>query len=156
MKERVYEQITNELRQANRTETTVTIIAIVVTFVLFGMAFAFANGAVDYEYNLLYDSRAMEFVVWATAALFISLIAMVVINLYTILALVNGKKRKIKLAESLAKLYQEEGVTQYDSDSIARGYESRGNLFIAILTTIAALGIIIPLIVFINRIVEEL
>ena len=156
MRERVYEQISNELRQVSRTETTVTIIAIVVTFVLFGMAFAFANSAVGYDYDYLRDTSTMEFVVWATAALFVSLIAIVVINLYTILALFNNKFRKTKLTESLAKLYQEEGVTQYSADSISKGYEARGNLFIAIITTIAALGIIIPLIVFINNIVEKL
>ncbi len=156
MKERVYEQITNELRQVSRTETTVTIIAIVVTFVLFGMAFGFANGAVAYEYDYLRDASTMEFVVWATAAMFISLIAIVVINLYTVLAIFNNKARKTKLTESLAKIYQEEGITQYSAESVAKGYEARGNLFIAIITTIAALGIIIPLIVFINDIVEKL
>lgn len=156
MKERVYEQISNELRQVSRTETTVTIIAIVVTFVLFGMAFGFASSAVDYEYDYLRDTSTMEFVVWSTAAMFISLIAIVVINLYTILALFSNKARKTKLTESLAKLYQEEDVTQYYAESVAKGYEARGNLFIAIIATIAALGIIIPLIVFINNIVEKL
>jgi cytochrome b subunit of formate dehydrogenase len=156
MKERVYDQITNELRQATRTETTVTIIAIIVTFALFGMAFAFANSAVGYAYDYLGGPTTMKLVVWATAAFFVSLIAMVVINLYTILAIFNNKSRKTKLTESLAKLYQEEGVTQYDSGNVAQGYEARGNLFIVIIATIAALGIIIPLIVFINNIVEKL
>jgi heme/copper-type cytochrome/quinol oxidase subunit 1 len=156
MKERVYEQISSELRQATRTETTVSIIGIVVTFVLFGMAFGFANGAVAREYDYLGDTSTTEFVVWATAAMFISLIAIVVINLYSIFAIINGKKRKVKLVESLAKLYQEEDVNQYDSDNITKGYEARSNLFIVILSTIASFGIIIPVIVFINEIVERL
>jgi hypothetical protein len=156
MKERIYEQIGNELRQATRTETTVSIIGIVVTFILFGMAFGFASSAVDYDYTFLGSSATMKFVVWATAAFFVSLIAIVVINLYSILALVSGRKRKAKLAESLAKLYQEEGMPQYDTSDIARGYVARSNLFIVILATIASFGIIIPLIVFINRIIEEL
>jgi hypothetical protein len=156
MKERIQEQITNELKQASRTDTTITIIAIIVTFVLFGMSYAFASQSVAYDYNVLFNNPTMKFVVWATAALFVSLIAILVINLYSILALNNSKTRKAKLAESLAKLYQEEGMLQYDAGNISQGYQARSNLFTAIIATVAAVGIIIPLIVFINKIVEEL
>jgi uncharacterized membrane protein YcjF (UPF0283 family) len=156
MKERIHEQLENELKQASRTDTTITIIAIVVTFILFGVAFGFASTAVDYTYNFALDNSAMKLSVPATAAVFISLIAMVVIDMFVIFALRNNARRKIRLAESLAKLYQEEGASQYSPDDIAMGYKSRGNLFAIIIGTLAAFGIIIPLIVFINNLVEQL
>ena len=155
MKERIHEQLSGELKQASRTDTTITIIAIVVTFILFGMSFGFANSAVSYRY-LGPSTPTLEFVAYATAAMFISLVAITVINLYSIFALRNNQKRKSKLIESLVKLYQEEGVAQYSVDDISLDYKARGNLFITIIATIAATGFIIPLIVFINKIVEDL
>ena len=156
MKDRVNEQLSNELRQASRSDTTVTIIAIVVTFILFGIAMGFAGSAVDYTYNFAQDNPVMKLSVPATAAVFVSLIVMVVIDLYTIIALNNSKKRKAKIAENLAKLYQEEGAVQYPVDDIVKGYQARGNLFTAILAALMSMGVILPVIMFINQIVEEL
>jgi len=156
VKERVHEQLENELRQASRSDTTTAIIAIVLTFILFGMSFGFASAAVDYNYSSIYDGGVLKLSVWATSTFFISLIALVVIDLFSIFALRNNSRRKARLAESLAKLYQEEGALPLSSDDIAMGYKARGNLFIVILSTLAAVGVIIPLIVFINNIVEEL
>ncbi len=155
MKERVNEQLSNELRQASRSDTTITIIAIVVTFILFGIAMGFAGSAVDYTYNFATDP-VLKLSVPATAAVFVSLIVMVVIDLYTIMALNNSKKRKAKIAENLARLYQEEGAVQYPVDDIVKGYQARGNLFTAILAALMSMGVILPVIMFINQIVEEL
>jgi hypothetical protein len=156
MKERIQEQLGHELKQASRTDTTITVIAIVVTFILFGMAYGFASAAVGFNFSFLGDNATSKLSVSATATLFVSLIAIAVINLYTILALRNNAKRKVRLAESLAKLYQEEGMPPYSPDDISMGYRARGNVFVAILSTLAAMGIIIPLIVFVNQIVEKL
>jgi hypothetical protein len=93
---------------------------------------------------------------YAVAAMFVGFIAILVINLYSIFAICNNKTRKTKLAESLAKLYQEEGVTLYSVDDIVSGYKARRNLFVAILCSITAVGIIIPLILFIHKVMEQL
>jgi hypothetical protein len=156
MKERIHEQISGELKQASRNDTTITIIAIVVTFILFGISLAFASSAVGYRYMISYSNPTMSFEVYATAAMFVSLIAIMVINSYSIFALRNKQKRKAKLIESLTKLYQEEGITQYSVDDISPDYKAKANLFIAIIATVAATGIIIPIIVFINNIVVNL
>jgi len=156
MKERIHEQISTELKQASRTDTTILIIAVIVTFILFAISMAFAEQSVTYSYTGLGQTETTKFVVWATAAMFISLMATLIIDLYSILALANNKKRKVKLVESLSKLYQEEGATSYSADVVSPGYKTWGNLFIAILSTLAGLAIIIPLIVFIDKIVEGL
>jgi hypothetical protein len=156
MKEKIHEQINNELRQASRYDTTITIISIVLTFILFGISMAFAEQSFTSIYSPLPPSPTFKFVAWATAAMFVSLIATLVINLYSILALMNNKKRKARLVENLAKLYQEEGTSSYSADVVTLGYKAKGNLFIVILSALAAVGIIIPLILFIDKIVEKL
>ena len=156
MKERVHEQLGNELRQASRSDTTIAIIAIIVTFILFGISFGFANAAVGYNYDFLTDNPRVKLSVSATAAMFISLIAMIVIDLYSIMALNNSKKRKAKIVENLARQYQGEGAAQYPVDDIVKGYQARSNLFTAILAALMSMGVILPLIMFIDKIVEEL
>ena len=156
MKERIHEQLSGELRQASRTDTTITIIAVVVTFILFGISLAFASGAVSYNYSMSSSSPTMKFGAYATTAMFVGLIAIAVINLYSIFTIGNNQNRKAKIIESLTKLYQEEGMTQYSVDDISMDYKTRGNLFMTIVATVAATGFIIPLIVFINKIVEDL
>ena len=98
----------------------------------------------------------MQLVTYATAVMFVSLIASMVINLYSIFTIGKNQKRKEKIIENLAKLYQEEGMTQYSVDDISQDYKARGNLFIMIIATLAAIGFIIPLIVFISKILEDL
>ncbi len=154
MKERVHEQLSNELRQASRSDTTISIIAIVVTFILFGIAMGFTGNAVNYTYML--NSSTAKVSVPATAAVFVSLIVLVVIDVYSIIALNNSKKRKARIVENLARQYQEEGAAQYPVDDIIKGYQARGNLFTAILAALMAMGVILPVIMFINQIVEEL
>jgi len=155
MKERVHEQLSNELRQASRSDTTISIIAIVVTFILFGIAMGFAGNAVGYTYNYPSDPR-IKLSLPATAAVFVSLIVMIVIDLYTIMALNNSKKRKAKIVENLAGQYQEEGAAPYPVDDIVKGYQARSNLFTVILAALMSMGVILPLIMFINQVVEEL
>jgi cytochrome b subunit of formate dehydrogenase len=158
MKERIHEQISNELRQASRTDTTISVIAIVITFVMFGLALGFAFNTTRYNYGINYSSSnpSMNVVTYATIIMFVSLVAIVLINWFSILALSANKTRKTKLTENLMKLYQEEGLNQYYDDTISKGYEARRNLFTAILVTIAASGVIIPLVVFINKLVTEM
>jgi hypothetical protein len=157
MKERIHEQLSRELKQASRMDTTVTIIAIVVTFILFGMSYGFANFSVGYSYTIQgFNAPTVSLKAYAVAAMFVGLIAILVINLYSIFAIRNNTTKKAKLSESLAKLYQEEGVTVYSVEDMMSGYKARRNLFTAILATIGAIGIIVPLIMFIHKVVEEL
>ena len=156
MKERAHEQLSSELQQASRSEMTISIIAIVVTFILFGIAFGFANSAVGYNYDIITNNPRIRLSVSATAAMFISLIVMIVIDVYSIIALNSSKKRKAKIAENLAGRYREESTAQYPVDDIVKGYQARSNLFTAILAALMAMGVILPLIMFIDQIVEEL
>jgi hypothetical protein len=157
VKEKIYEQIDNELKQVSRMETTVTIIAIVVTFILFGVSYAFANSSVGYTYTLGgYEAATISLKAYAVAALFLSLIAILVIDLYSIFAIHNNMTKRAKLAEGLTTLYQEEGPTSYSPVDMSAVYKTRGNVFTVIIATVGLISFIIPLIIFINRIVEEL
>jgi hypothetical protein len=157
VKERIYEQINNELRQVSRMDTTVTVIAIVVTFILMAISYSFASSSVGYSYTIQgFDASTISLKAYAVAALFVCLIAILVINLYSIFAIRNNMTKRAKLAENLARLYQEEGTTAYSAVDMSAVYKTRGNVFTVIIATIGSISIIIPLIIFINRIVEEL
>jgi divalent metal cation (Fe/Co/Zn/Cd) transporter len=156
MKERIHEHLSNELRQASRTDTTIVIIAIVVSFLLFGMALGFGFSTVSYNYDFLSESQDIKFNMYTTVAMFISLVAIIMVNWFSIRSLVNNKKQKIALAENLGKLSQEEGANQYYDSNVSKGYGMRSNLFIGVSATIAATLVIIPVIIFINQIVEKL
>jgi uncharacterized protein (DUF983 family) len=153
MKERIHEQIGNDLKQATRMDTTITIIAIVVTFILLGVAMGFAFNTTGVNYSSSGTSSRV-FVTYTTIIMFISIIAIIAINGFSINALFNNRARRAKLTDGLVKLYKEEGIDQYYDSSVLKGYEARCNLFTAVLATIAATGIIVPLVIFINQIVN--
>jgi hypothetical protein len=156
MKERVHEQISTDLNQLSRMDTTVSIIAIVVTFILFGVCAAFAANSVDTmrTYTASSTQTTYELRVYAVAAMFIGVIAILVIDLYTIFSLRNNAAKKARLAESLAGLYQEDGLHQYSAENAIAGYNSRRGIFSVIIAVIGAISIIIPLIIFINAVVK--
>ncbi|MFA5309731.1 MAG: hypothetical protein WC370_09660 [Dehalococcoidales bacterium] len=156
MKEKIQEQITDDLKQASRTDTTITIIAIIVTFVLSGLALGFSYSTTNENYHYMTNSYTPEITrfvqTYAVIIMFVSLAAIISVNWFSIAALFSSKKRKEGLAEKLAKLYQEEGLSQYIDDTNLTSYKSRRNIYAVILGSIASVGVILPLVVFINKV----
>jgi hypothetical protein len=156
MKDRVHEQLGIELKQASRTDVTVAIIAIVVTFIFFGMASGFAASTVGYDYSLMGGPNAAKFDPYSTAVMFISIAAIILINFFAIRSLVINKRRKAGIAENLVKLSQEEGAVQYYDADVFKAHGARGNVLMAILATIATAAVFVPIVIFIRQIIEEL
>ncbi|OGO16873.1 MAG: hypothetical protein A2Z15_00925 [Chloroflexi bacterium RBG_16_50_11] len=155
MKERIHEQISGELKQANKSDLVTIIIAIIVTFMLFGMAIGSAYASVSINFMGL-SGRVPEVSALATIIMFVSIAAIIMINLYAVRALLQNKSRRAKLNEGLMKLYKDEGMDQYYDGSIFKSYETRYNTYAVIVGTVGALSVIVPLAVFINQLVNNL
>jgi capsule polysaccharide export protein KpsE/RkpR len=154
MKERIHEQISNELKQASRMDTIVVIVAIVVSFILFSLAMGFAFASTGSIMSSITGMATKSVNTAPTIIMFICIAATVAIDLCAVRVFLKNKARRAKLNEGLMKLYKEEGVDQYYDVSVFKGYETRYNLYTVILTAVGAVSVIAPLVIFINQIVE--
>jgi heme/copper-type cytochrome/quinol oxidase subunit 2 len=153
MKERIHEQISNELKQAMRMDTITVIIAIVVSFTLFIAAMIFAASTTGSIMGSMTGFRSTSINIANTIIMFVVIIATVAIDWYAIRTLLNHKKQRGKLNEGLMKLYKDEGMDQYYDGSIFKGYETRYDLYTVILGAVGAVSVIAPLVMFIDKVV---
>jgi heme/copper-type cytochrome/quinol oxidase subunit 2 len=154
MKERLHEQISTELRQISRNDTTVLVIALVVTVIFFGLAFGFGANAIDRQYGSIAGMRIDSVSVFASFIMFVSLAVIIAINWFSIVTINKNKAQKIKLAESLTKLYQEENLGGYAEGLSRNTFETRRNIYIAVLSIIMGASVLIPLASYIIRIAQ--
>jgi len=146
MKDRIHEQMAAELRQNTRTDTMVVITAILLNLLFLGINSGFASSIRDYEYS---PSGVERIGIDVTAlVIVIILFALVIaINFFSLRILAKGKERRVKLMAGLMKMYQEEGMEQYYDSSIEQGYDARYNLFSAVIVSLGAVAILVPLLV---------
>jgi hypothetical protein len=150
----LHQQVSNELQQATRLDTKISVIAIVVSLIFFTIAMIFAAGSTGEITGILGLSRSTVFNVAPTIIMFVSIFATTAITCFSVWTLLQNKKQRAKLNQGLAKLYEDEGVSQYYDGSIFKGYETRYNLFAIILISVGAVSVIAPLVVFIDRLVS--
>jgi hypothetical protein len=172
MKEKILEQIGKELKLAMRADLLIMVVGIVVTLIFFGLAAGSAAGTVTQTPNLsgllgglsgglggilgggASNPQPPDFNISPTIIMFVTLIIILVINWYTIRTLLKNKAQRSKLNEGLMKLYKDEAVDQYNDGSIYKTYEARYSLYTVIMGSVMALSIIVPLIIFINKLTE--
>lgn len=154
MKERIHEQISNELKQAIKMDTITVIIAITVSLLLFIVAAIFAAQSTGSIVGGLTGFTATSVNAANTIIMFVVILAIIAIDWYAVRILLEHKRQRGKLNEGLMKLYKDEGVDQYYDGSIFKSYETRYNLFAVILAAVGSLSIIIPLVIFINQVIK--
>jgi hypothetical protein len=167
MKEKILEQIGKELKLATRVDLAIVVVGILVTLVFFGLAAGSAAATVTQMPNLsglagglggllggASNPQPPQFSVSSTIIMFITLIIIFIINWYTIRTLLKNKAQRVKLNEGLMKLYKDETMDQYNDGSIFKTYETRYSLFAVIMGSVMALSIIVPLVIFINKLTE--
>ena len=153
MKERLHEQISNELKQAMRIDTITIIIAITVSFLLFVTAMVFAAQTTGSIMGSMTGFRATSLNAAPIITMFVIILATLAIDWYAIRTLLNHKKQRGKLNDGLMKLYKDEGMDQYYDGSIFKGYETRYDLYTVILGAVGAVSIIAPLVMFIDKVI---
>jgi hypothetical protein len=147
MKERMHEQISSELKQSARTDTIVVITAIFLNLLFLGINSGVASVIRQYDYNGPGIERVVSTNVTALVIMIILLAVIIAINFFVLRILSSGKERRIKLMAGLMKMYQEEGMEQYYDTSVEKGYEARYNLFSAVVISLGAVAVLVPILV---------
>jgi hypothetical protein len=136
-------------------------VGVLVTLLFFGIAAGSAAGTVTQSLDLsglggglfggLAEQQDPEFSVYATIIMFVTLIIIVIMNWYAIRTLQKNREQRAKLTESMMKLYKDETMDQYNDGSIYKTYETRYSLFTVIMGSVMALSIIVPVVIFIEK-----
>ena len=143
MKDRMHEQMTADLKQGARTDTTVFIIAIILNLLFLGVNSGVASTVVENAYRSTPDGIHP-----INLAIFVTLLLLVVaIDVFVMRILNKGKERRAKLMAGLLKMYQEEGAEQYYDASLERGYDARYGLFNALIFALGLVAILVPILV---------
>ena len=159
MKERIHEQISQELKLATRMDLVTVIVALAMTLMLFPLAMVFAASSVGsitggLTGGLTGEIITMNFNATPTIIMVVCIAAIIVINLFSVRAMLKNKLQRAKLNDGLMKLYKDEGMDQYYDGSIFKSYETRYNLFAVILAAVGATSVIVTLVIFINQLVQ--
>jgi len=146
MKERIHEQMSSELKQSARTDTVIVITAIFLNLLFLAINSGVAAAVREYDYS----GPGVETVgtnVTAVIILVILIVVITAINFFVLRMLSKGKERRAKLMGGLMKMYQEEGMDQYYDTSVEKGYEARYNLFSAVVVSLGAVAVLVPILV---------
>jgi NADH:ubiquinone oxidoreductase subunit 5 (subunit L)/multisubunit Na+/H+ antiporter MnhA subunit len=158
MKEQLHQDLTTELNQTTRTDTTTVIVGIVLNLI-FLLVNSLIAGGVWTEQRIYSDvikddpmavpnvTITTEFELGMMLIFIILVAAIIAINIFIIRALSSGKERRIKLTESLQKMYKEENLEKFYDHSITKGYETRYSLYTMIVGTLGLLTVLIPIVV---------
>ncbi len=146
MKEHLHEQISSELKQNTRTDTIVVVVAIFLNLLFLGINSGVAGAIREIDYI---GPGAERTSVNSTAVVImvILMIVIVAINFFVLRIMARGKERRAKLMAGLMRMYQEEEMEQYYDGSIEKGYEARYNLFSAVIVSLGAVAVLIPILV---------
>jgi len=166
MKEKVLEVIGRELKLATRIDLVTMVIAVIVTLIFFGVAGGSAKatvGSMAPNINLgglfggggaLPAAVNNDFNVTPTIIMAVALAAIFVINWFAVRLLMKNKMQRAKLNDGLVKLFKDEAVDQYNDGSIYKSYEIRYNLFAVIMSSVAAVSLIVPLVIFVDQLTK--
>ena len=146
MKDRMHEQMTSELKQNTRTDTIVVITAIILNLLFLGINSGVASAVHEYEYTGPGLERT-SINITALVIMVILFALVIAINFFVLRILSRGKERRAKLMAGLMKMYKEESMEEYYDPSIEQGYEARYNLFSAVVVSLGAVAILVPLLV---------
>ncbi len=146
MKERLHEQISSELKQSARTDTIVIITAIFLNLLFLGINSGVAGAVREYEYSNL-GRETISTNITAVIIMVILMAVIIAINFFVLRIIARGKERRSKLMAGLMKMYEEEGMEQYYNGSIEKGYEARYNLFSAVVISLGAVAVLVPILV---------
>ena len=156
MKDSLHQDLTSEINQTTRTDTTTVIFGIILNliFLLVNSLIAGAVWTEEYVYEavpkpdlIVEPTITTVFELGMMLILIILVAAIIAINVFIIRALLAGKNRRIQLAESLHKIYQEEKLGKYYDFSNIKGYQDRYGLYTKVVGTLGVLAVLIPIVV---------
>lgn len=131
----IHKHIISELQQNARTDTVFIVAAVLYNLVVLGINWGVASDAPDGKHPAGND-----------LILIILILATIVINTFIVKALLSGQNSRIKLLEGLMQMYKDHDVDKYYDSSLLKGYQTRYRLFSIIITILAIIAIVVPLI----------
>jgi hypothetical protein len=146
MKDRMHEQMSSELKQNTRTDTIVVITTIILNLLFLGINSGVASAVHEYEYTVA-NIRTESLNVTALVILVIMFALVIAINFFALRIIARGKERRAKLMTGLMKMYKEENMEEYYDPSIEQGYDARYNLFSAVILSLGAVAVLVPILV---------
>ena len=130
MIQRVHEHLIGELRQNTRTDTIFILTAILLSLVVLGVNAGFAGS----------DEAT------GTIVMFVLIAAQLVIIAAVIFGLLKGKKMRLVILDGLLRMYKDNGVDSYYSESLLKSYSTRYHIFISVVVLLGVVSIVVPLI----------
>ncbi len=128
---RVHDHIVKELQQNTKTDIVFVITAIALNFISLMVNSSFAGN--DYK------SQSDVIILGILFALTI------LVNTASIIGLIKGKQTRKKLLDGLIRMYSDQGVEGYYDASLLSNYNTRYNMFIAVVSFIGFAAIAIPM-----------
>ena len=132
----VHKHIVSELQQSARTDTVFIVSAVLYNLIILGVNWGVAEGNQDGGHPTQNDF-----------ILILLIIATFLINTFVLKALLSGKDMRLKLLDGLVRMYKDNDVDKYYDTSLLEGYHTRYKLFSIIISILAFVAIVIPLLI---------
>jgi hypothetical protein len=134
MLEQVHEHVIQELQQNSKTDTVFVVAAVVFNLVVLGINWGVAGGQANAERPPQND-----------VILGLLFGATLLINGFSIRALVTGAQTRKTLLSGLVAMYKDHDVDKYYDPAVLDAYGTRYRLFGAVLLILALISIVVPL-----------
>lgn len=135
MIEKVHEHVISELQQSAKTDTVFVVTAVLFNLIVLGINWSVADTA--------YNGNRSPSSDWILAVL---IVATLVINTFTVKALLTGRKTRMKLVTGVINMYRDSGVDKYYDATLLDAYSARYSLFTGIIICLAAISIVVPVV----------
>ncbi len=130
----LHKHVVGELQQSSRTDTVFVISAVLFNLVVLGINWGVASASHNAKSTGSNDG-----------ILVVMIIATLMINFFSVRALMAGRQTRTRLISGLVDLYRDQGIAKYYDPSLMNIYGARYKLFIAVLAVLAAIAIVVPL-----------
>jgi len=130
----LHQHVVSELQQSSKTDTVFVVSAVLFNLVVLGINWGVAEASHRAEGN-----GANDFI------LAVLVVATLLINVFSVKALVAGRQTRATLITGLLQMYEDQGVEKYYDPSLLDTYGARYKLFVAVLTVLAVIAIVVPL-----------
>jgi len=130
----VHQHVVSELQQSSRTDTVFVVSAVLFNLIVLGINWGVASAS-----NSAEQGASNDFI------FAVLILATLLINVFSVRALVAGRQTRSTLITGLLTMYKDQEVDKYYDPSLLDMYGARYKLFIAVLTVLAAIAIVVPL-----------
>jgi len=130
----IHEHVVSELQQSSRADTVFVVTAVLFNLIVLGINWAVASEPANGGRPPQND--------WILVLLIFSA---VLINFFSVRALLAGRDTRKKLLTGLILMYTDNNVEKYYDSSLLDTYQTRYRLFVAVLISLFAISVIVPL-----------